>query len=93
MRLSLFYLLYTLMPYFVIDISLTWKFILIIANLIFCLFFGHFGCLVAIETFAIWTWGLVCAIRNPSSILSIIYFVLYLLFILYSLFANNQKRY
>lgn len=81
----------SIMPFIVIDLGIVWKIILIVVDIALCAVFQNNGCIVAIITFALWIWGLVCAIQVPSSPLSIAYYIVFAMFVLYSLFANTRR--
>lgn len=83
----------SILPFIVIDLGIVQKIILIVADVALCSFFKNNGCIVAIITLILWVWGLVCALQDPSSPLSIVYYIFFAAFILFSLFSNNTKRY
>ena len=84
-------LIVSIMPFLVIDLSVIWKIVLIAIDVVLCTVFKNNGCIVAIITLALWIWGLVCALHDPFSPLSIIYYIFFAVFILYSLFTNTKR--
>lgn len=81
----LVYLFATSLPFIVIDIPVLAKLAWIVFGIIVYRTF-RISCINSLFTIGEWVWGFICALKAPTEILSIIYFVVFALFVIFYLF-------